>query len=149
MAKEQKTAEELTIWDDAKQMIEKARRDGVETAWDRYETQSPHCNFCELGLTCKNCNMGPCRISPKEGGKMKLGVCGADAHVIVARNFGRFVAGGAAGHSDHGRDLMIDVQVREPKEHRRLGRNRPGDGHHRHSVSLNDECCSLFDDRDL
>jgi hydroxylamine reductase (hybrid-cluster protein) len=33
-------------------------------------------------------------------------VCGADEHVIVARNFGRFVAGGAAGHSDHGRDLI-------------------------------------------
>lgn len=37
---------------------------------------------------------------------MQRGVCGADAHVIVARNFGRFVAGGAAGHSDHGRDLI-------------------------------------------
>lgn len=37
---------------------------------------------------------------------MKRGVCGADADVIVARNFGRFVAGGSAGHSDHGRDLV-------------------------------------------
>ena len=42
----------------------------------------------------------------EEGGKMRLGVCGADADVIVARNFGRFVAGGSAGHSDHGRDLI-------------------------------------------
>jgi carbon-monoxide dehydrogenase catalytic subunit len=49
--------------------------------------------------------MGPCRISPK-GGKRPLGVCGADGDVIVARNFGRFVAGGAAGHSDHGRDCL-------------------------------------------
>jgi carbon-monoxide dehydrogenase catalytic subunit len=46
--------------------------------------------------------MGPCRISKKA----PLGVCGADADVIVARNFGRFLAGGAAGHSDHGRDCM-------------------------------------------
>ncbi|BBD09412.1 anaerobic carbon-monoxide dehydrogenase catalytic subunit [Desulfovibrio ferrophilus] len=106
MAKELKPPQELSIWEDAQKMIEKARRDGVETVWDRYEQQSPHCTFCELGLTCKNCNMGPCRISPKEGGKMQRGVCGADAHVIVARNFGRFVAGGAAGHSDHGRDLI-------------------------------------------
>jgi carbon-monoxide dehydrogenase catalytic subunit len=37
---------------------------------------------------------------------MPRGVCGADAHVVVARNFGRFIAGGAAGHSDHGRDLI-------------------------------------------
>ena len=50
--------------------------------------------------------MGPCRISLKENGKMQRGVCGADGDVIVARNFGRFVAGGSAGHSDHGRDLI-------------------------------------------
>lgn len=106
MSKEQVPVEQLTIWEDAQKMLVKARREGIETAWDRYATQSPHCTFCELGLTCKNCNMGPCRISPKEGGKMQRGVCGADAHVIVARNFGRFVAGGAAGHSDHGRDLI-------------------------------------------
>lgn len=106
MAKEQPLVEQLTIWEDAQQMLTKARREGIETAWDRYAAQSPHCTFCELGLICKNCNMGPCRISPKEGGKMQRGVCGADAHVIVARNFGRFVAGGAAGHSDHGRDLI-------------------------------------------
>lgn len=101
-----KPASELTIWEDAEKMIEKARRDGIETVWDRFEQQTPGCKFCELGLTCKNCNMGPCRISYKENGKMKRGVCGADGDVIVARNFGRFVAGGSAGHSDHGRDLI-------------------------------------------
>ncbi len=46
--------------------------------------------------------MGPCRISKKA----PRGVCGSDADVIVARNFGRFLAGGAAGHSDHGRDCI-------------------------------------------
>lgn len=98
--------QDLTIWEDAQKMIEKARRDGIETVWDRFEQQTPGCKFCELGLTCKNCNMGPCRISLKENGKMQRGVCGADGDVIVARNFGRFVAGGSAGHSDHGRDLI-------------------------------------------
>ncbi|MCG8634770.1 MAG: anaerobic carbon-monoxide dehydrogenase catalytic subunit [Desulfobacterales bacterium] len=106
MAKQPKPTETLSIWKDAQKMITKARKDGVETVWDRFEQQTPGCKFCELGLTCKNCNMGPCRISPKEGGKMQRGVCGADGDVIVARNFGRFVAGGSAGHSDHGRDLI-------------------------------------------
>ena len=106
MAKEKIPIEEKSIWPDAQQMLRKAERDGVETAWDRLETQTPHCKFCELGTTCRNCVMGPCRISNKEGARMKRGVCGADADVIVARNFGRFVAGGAAGHSDHGRDLI-------------------------------------------
>lgn len=99
-------ATEKTIWEDARRMLDKAERDGVETAWDRLAAQTPHCKFCELGTTCRNCVMGPCRVSGKEGSKMTRGVCGADADVIVARNFGRFIAGGAAGHSDHGRDLI-------------------------------------------
>ena len=45
--------------------------------------------------------MGPCRISKKA----PLGVCGADADTIVARNFLRAVAGGASAHSDHGRGV--------------------------------------------
>nr|WP_321260385.1 anaerobic carbon-monoxide dehydrogenase catalytic subunit [uncultured Pseudodesulfovibrio sp.] len=102
MAKEPRPIDELTIWDDAKAMLKKARREGVETVHDRLDQQTPHCKFCELGTTCRNCTMGPCRVSEKR----PRGVCGADADVIVARNFGRFVTGGAAGHSDHGRDLI-------------------------------------------
>ena len=103
--KKELTPQEMSIHQDAQAMIIKARKDGVETAWDRLQEQTPHCNFCEQGLSCRNCVMGPCRISTK-GEKRQRGVCGADADVIVARNFGRFVAGGAAGHSDHGRDLI-------------------------------------------
>ncbi|WP_319541232.1 anaerobic carbon-monoxide dehydrogenase catalytic subunit [uncultured Pseudodesulfovibrio sp.] len=102
MAKEPRSIDELTIWDDAKAMLKKAKREGVETVHDRLDQQTPHCKFCELGTTCRNCTMGPCRVSEKR----PRGVCGADADVIVARNFGRFVTGGAAGHSDHGRDLI-------------------------------------------
>ena len=102
MAKKKLSIEEKSIWPDARKMLAKAERDGVETAWDRLEVQTPHCKFCELGTTCRNCVMGPCRISEK----MPRGVCGADADVVVARNFGRFIAGGSAGHSDHGRDLI-------------------------------------------
>jgi carbon-monoxide dehydrogenase catalytic subunit len=105
--------ESLSIWDDARRMLQKARNEGVETAWDRLEQQTPHCNFCELGTTCRNCVMGPCRISAKAvpGSKLSRGVCGADADVIVARNFGRFVAGGSAGHSDHGRDVIEALEA--------------------------------------
>ncbi len=102
MAKERKPIEEKSIWDDARQMLHKAERDGIDTAWDRLEHQTPHCTSCESGLSCRNCTMGPCRISKKA----PLGVCGADGDVIVARNFGRFVSGGCAGHSDHGRDCI-------------------------------------------
>ncbi len=94
--------EELSIWDDAKQMLHKAEKEGIETAWDRLKQQAPHCKFGETGNCCRLCTMGPCRISKKA----PRGVCGADADVIVARNFGRFIAGGSAGHSDHGRDCI-------------------------------------------
>jgi len=102
MGGELKNIDEMSIWDDARQMLRKAAQDGVETAWDRLAQQTPHCGFGESGVCCRICTMGPCRI----GKKAKTGVCGADADVIVARNFGRFLAGGAAGHSDHGRDCI-------------------------------------------
>ncbi len=95
----------LTITDDGRLMLKKAEADGIETVWDRYRKQLPQCGYCELGLSCRNCAMGPCRIDPFGEGPQK-GVCGADADIIVARNLGRMIAAGAAAHSDHGRDLV-------------------------------------------
>jgi len=76
----------------------------METAWTRYEKMLPQCGFGELGLCCKNCVMGPCRIDPFGEGAQK-GICGATAEIISARNLVRMIAGGAAAHSDHGRDI--------------------------------------------
>ncbi|MBG0791820.1 MAG: anaerobic carbon-monoxide dehydrogenase catalytic subunit [Desulfovibrionaceae bacterium] len=100
-----KDFKEYSICTDAQAMLKKARVEGIETVWDRLLEQQPHCGFCELGLSCRNCIMGPCRIDPFGSGPQR-GVCGADADVIVARNLGRMVASGAAAHSDHGRDLV-------------------------------------------
>jgi carbon-monoxide dehydrogenase catalytic subunit len=85
-------------------LLENLKQTAVETVWDRSEQQGPRCGFGELGLCCRNCNMGPCRIDPFGEGPQK-GVCGATADIIVARNFGRMIAAGAAAHSDHGRDV--------------------------------------------
>ncbi|HLP61611.1 MAG TPA: hypothetical protein VK186_22415, partial [Candidatus Deferrimicrobium sp.] len=85
-------------------MLEKAGQEGIETVWDRSVQQEPRCGFGELGICCRNCYMGPCRIDPFGVGPQK-GVCGATAEIIVARNFGRMIAAGAAAHSDHGRDV--------------------------------------------
>ncbi len=96
---------EYTICKDAQEMLKKADKDGVETVWDRHKKQQPHCGYCELGLSCRICTMGPCRIDPFGEGPQK-GVCGADADIMVARNLARMVAAGSASHSDHGRDLV-------------------------------------------
>jgi len=74
---------------------------GQSNAWDRLEAQSPQCKFGKMGVCCRICSMGPCRITKKS----PLGVCGADVDTIVARNFLRAVAGGASAHSDHGRGV--------------------------------------------
>jgi len=96
---------QLAVSADAQAMIARARAEGIETVWDRLRAQEPQCGYCQLGLSCRNCTMGPCRIDPFGEGPQK-GVCGANADVIVARNLGRTIAAGAAAHSDHGRDIL-------------------------------------------
>ncbi|MBR9980881.1 MAG: anaerobic carbon-monoxide dehydrogenase catalytic subunit [Desulfatitalea sp.] len=94
-----------TIAQDSRLLLRKMEGDAVTTVWERHRDQQPHCGFCEMGLSCRNCVMGPCRIDPFGDGPQQ-GVCGADANIIVARNLGRMIAAGAASHSDHGRDLV-------------------------------------------
>jgi carbon-monoxide dehydrogenase catalytic subunit len=77
---------------------------GIETVWERYDAQQPQCGFGILGLCCKNCNLGPCRIDPFGEGA-SAGTCGASADVISARNLTRHAAAGSACHSDHGREI--------------------------------------------
>ena len=94
---------ERTIDENAKPLLERTMKDGIETVWDRYEMQQPPCKYCEAGLSCHRCAMGPCRIIPPHRIR---GVCGADADLIVARNLLDTIATGSAAHSDHGRDIL-------------------------------------------
>ena len=87
------------------EMIDRARDAEIAIAWDRLESQEPQCGFGQLGICCRNCTMGPCRIDPFGEGADR-GVCGATAETIVARNLLRSLLGGAAAHSDHGRDIV-------------------------------------------
>jgi carbon-monoxide dehydrogenase catalytic subunit len=86
-------------------MLDLTQKAGIETIWDRFDAMQPQCGFGETGLCCRNCNMGPCRISPFDDAGPKLGVCGATRDVIVARFLDRMIAAGTAAHSDHGRDI--------------------------------------------
>ena len=94
----------------SQEMIDYSESKGYELAWDRFEAQEPQCDFGKLGLCCKNCVLGPCRIDPFGEGADR-GVCGATADVIAARNFARHVASGAAAHSDHGRDIVHTLML--------------------------------------
>lgn len=96
------------------EMLDKAKKDGVETAWDRRDALKTPCGFGSAGVCCRNCNLGPCRVSPVPGKGVQRGICGADAGVIVSRNFARMVAGGAAAHSDHGRSIALELYHTSP-----------------------------------
>ncbi|MBU1853331.1 MAG: anaerobic carbon-monoxide dehydrogenase catalytic subunit [Candidatus Omnitrophica bacterium] len=89
-------------------LIAIAKENNITTVWDRFMLQEPHCGFGTLGICCKICNLGPCRIDPFGEGA-QVGTCGADADTISARNLARNTAGGASCHSDHGRDLALTL----------------------------------------
>jgi len=104
-----KTVDELRekVVDDASlDMLVKAQEECVDTCFDRYEAQKNQCPFGKQGVCCRNCHMGPCRITPKAS----KGICGADADTIVARNLLREIASGTSAHSDHGRHLILKLK---------------------------------------
>lgn len=78
----------------------------IDTVFDRFDAQQPQCSFGIAGICCKNCFMGPCKITKKA----PRGVCGADADLIVARNMLRSLASGAAAHGARGRESMLALK---------------------------------------
>ena len=78
----------------------------VRTAYDRIEDRGVSaCLFGSGGTCCRLCNMGPCQII--DGVEQMIGVCGATASTVVARNFARIVAAGTAAHTDHAREMVM------------------------------------------
>ena len=86
----------------AQQMLRRAEELALGTAFTRADNMVP-CNIGSAGMCCKQCGMGPCRLT-KNG---EVGVCGATLDTIQARNLTRAIAAGAAAHSDHGRDMAF------------------------------------------
>ncbi|MDR3135425.1 MAG: anaerobic carbon-monoxide dehydrogenase catalytic subunit [Deltaproteobacteria bacterium] len=102
---EQVTVDKATI-----KMLHLAQSKGIETIFDR-AVKMKQCNIGTEGICCKVCSQGPCRIpltkAIKEGTEPdnRIGLCGATAETIVARNLCRMIAAGCASHSDHGRSV--------------------------------------------
>jgi carbon-monoxide dehydrogenase catalytic subunit len=97
---------DCTSCDATAQMIAKARRDGVELAFDRAAGMKP-CPIGAESACCKHCFMGPCRLNARDP-YSKVGVCGATIDTIQSRNFARAVAAGCSAHTDHGMS-MVDL----------------------------------------
>jgi carbon-monoxide dehydrogenase catalytic subunit len=86
-------------------LLRKANEANIETGWDRFDAMQDICGFGDLGLCCRNCMMGPCRIDPFGEGPDK-GICGISSDGMVARNLCRMVATGTSAHSDHGAHIL-------------------------------------------
>ncbi len=89
----------------AQYVLTKAREANIETAWDRFAAMQDMCAFGSLGLCCRICMSGPCRIDPFGEGPQE-GVCGIGPDAMVARNLCRMIAAGASAHSDHGSHIL-------------------------------------------
>ena len=90
----------------AQEMLIRAEELGIGTAFTRADEMVP-CNIGGAGMCCKNCSMGPCRLT-KDG---SVGICGATIDTIQARNLTRAIAAGAAAHSDHGRGMAMTLKA--------------------------------------
>ncbi|MDO9128572.1 MAG: anaerobic carbon-monoxide dehydrogenase catalytic subunit [Anaerolineales bacterium] len=101
-----RTAQQQSVDPAAQEMLIRAEELGIGTAFTRADDMAP-CNIGGAGMCCKQCGMGPCRLT-KEG---QVGVCGATIDTIQARNLIRAIAAGAAAHSDHGRDMAFTLKA--------------------------------------
>ena len=89
----------------SKQVLSNEVSKGVKTAYDRVKSRGMSaCLFGSGGTCCRNCNMGPCQII--DGVDDMIGICGATADTVAARNFARVVAAGTAAHTDHAREMV-------------------------------------------
>jgi carbon-monoxide dehydrogenase catalytic subunit len=102
--KKERTPEEASCDAAAIALLECACQLDMETCFSRADALSA-CPIGSQGLCCKNCAMGPCRLT----GKTERGVCGATIATVAARNFARAVSVGASAHSDHGRGLAYTL----------------------------------------
>lgn len=101
---EEKKPEKKSIDPTTIELLNICAAEGISTVFDRAEALKA----CPIGSTaacCHSCFMGPCRLT----GKTEVGLCGATRATVAARDYARAVAGGAAAHSDHGRDMALTL----------------------------------------
>lgn len=48
-----------------REMLLNMERRGIETVFDRFDSQQPQSVFGMAGICCKNCFMGPCKITKR------------------------------------------------------------------------------------
>ncbi|MGM0365786.1 MAG: anaerobic carbon-monoxide dehydrogenase catalytic subunit [Actinomycetota bacterium] len=103
-------------------MYNVAKKDGMDTIYERFAKQQPQCSFGTMGICCTLCTDGPCQITRKAG----RGVCGATADLIVTRNLLAKCVQGTVANVYHARNVAktleavgqgkADYQIKEPEK---------------------------------
>ncbi|MGI6029722.1 MAG: hypothetical protein ACOX81_10020 [Candidatus Heteroscillospira sp.] len=103
------TIRRKTIEKNAGAFLKYAREQGIALSWDRYERMLPQDGFARLGLTCADCPMGPCRISPFDRDEPKT-VCGMDKADLVYRSVMRMMWAEPGYTREHMASIMGRVE---------------------------------------
>lgn len=106
---------------DTEEMIKHAESIGIDTVFTRqakydgssFGIEKSRCYFGSLGVCCRQCAMGPCRIYQEDmpliyslsTPQLNKGTCGASVDTIVARNLLMMVGRGTAAHASHARHV--------------------------------------------
>src|SRR5512138_2915712 len=91
-------------------VIAEAAKAGTSLPFDRYEAQVPACGFGRMGLDCKACTQGPCRINPFEATNGTT--CGRDREGTVAASFLRLISDGAVASASYaGAEAQVAAAV--------------------------------------
>jgi carbon-monoxide dehydrogenase catalytic subunit len=118
LLEEKKLRTNKRVLDEATEdMIKYTESLGIETIFSRqakYDEsfigfEKSRCYFGSMGICCRQCAMGPCRIWHEDlpmvyrtsAPQLDKGTCGASADTIVARNLLMMVGRGTAAHASH------------------------------------------------
>jgi len=103
-------------------MHDVAKKDGMETIYERFANQQPQCSFGSMGICCTLCTDGPCQITRKAS----RGVCGASADLMVARNLLLKCVQGTVANVYHARNVArtleavgngkADYEIKDPEK---------------------------------
>ncbi|MCD1294268.1 carbon-monoxide dehydrogenase catalytic subunit [Methanocella sp. CWC-04] len=107
MSSEIKIQEKVSVSEPVNEMHRKIVGDNGMTVFERYEARKPICTFGGSGVCCHLCSHGPCRITPNA----PFGICGANADTIVARNWLRQTAMGAASYAYHLEEMINTLKA--------------------------------------
>jgi len=104
--KKEDVAKPISIHESVNEMYKKVHDEGLSNVADRFEAmEKVRCKYCQQGVSCQLCSMGPCRITPKT----PRGVCGIDAHGIVMRNLLIKANMGLAAYTYHAREAALTL----------------------------------------